>query len=251
MNKLLHGAILILLMTFSLSKAQSITVSNTSPGAAAVYTFNYTAPQAIGTGTSIPNVFYLWLPSGYPAISPVVSGGAGLQPYVTFKVNGITYPCNTAFGSVGGSWASGIQLSTGGASTGVSIPAGAQIQVVVSGLIKNPTNSGNYNFLWRISQSNGASVQDYNVPISFSSTLAVNETSHKQQHIIISPNPSSDFIRISGLSQNQFYQIYSAAGVLVGEGKISGDEKIDIKNLINGIYTLRTGDHQTVKFIKK
>ncbi|KAA0128607.1 T9SS type A sorting domain-containing protein [Chryseobacterium sp. SN22] len=238
-------------LNFSLAAAPTVTVNNNTLGQPSAYTFTYTTSQAIGTGTSVPNVFYLWLPSGYPSISPVVSGGSNLNSYVTFKVNGTAYPCSASFGSgVGGSWASGIQLSTGGANPGISIPAGAQVQIIVSGLITNPSSYGTYNFMWRIAQSNGASVQDYNVPLSFSSTLSTGETNKAKEQIKVYPNPSADYIQLSGISANEVYEIYNLAGQRISSGRISSNEKINIEKLVKGSYIIQVG-FKTFNFIKK
>jgi len=62
----------ITMLSFSLLKAQMITIDDPTLNVSATYTFTYTTSNTIGTGTSTPNVFYLTLPSGYPSISPLV-----------------------------------------------------------------------------------------------------------------------------------------------------------------------------------
>ncbi|WP_267405193.1 MULTISPECIES: T9SS type A sorting domain-containing protein [unclassified Chryseobacterium] len=251
MNKHFYLLILGLLLNFNFSIAQTLSVSNNDLGQPAVYTFTYTTSQAIGTGTNTPNVFFLGLPSGYPSISQIVSGGANLNPYVTFKVNGVTYPCNTSFGSVGGAWASGIQLSTSGGTSGVAIPAGAQIQIIVSGLIKNPSTIGTYNFSWRTAQGSGAAIQNFSAPITFTSTLSTGETRKAAKKISLYTNPSQDFIKLSGLSTKEKFEIYNVEGRNVLSGNISQNEVINIEKLNNGGYILKLSNGKTFKFIKK
>ncbi|MDN3664270.1 T9SS type A sorting domain-containing protein [Algibacter miyuki] len=53
------------------------------------------------------------------------------------------------------------------------------------------------------------------------------------------PNPSSDFLNISGLTETQHYGIYNIIGTEVKKGSISNQEKIDIQDLTNGIYLLK------------
>ena len=67
----------------------------------------------------------------------------------------------------------------------------------------------------------------------------------------IFPNPSSDFIKITGLTKSKNYQIYNAMGVQVNSSVISDNETIDIQSLPNGLYFLNLDDGNTLKFIKK
>lgn len=240
-----------LLFSLNISKAQTLTISNSGVGQSSVYTFNYTTTGAIGTGTAVSNVFYFSLPGGFPQISPLVSGGSNLQSYVTFKVNGVSYPCNTAFGTVGGSWANGVQLSVGGATTGVAIPAGAQIQVIISGLIKNPSAAGTYTLSWKTAKASGEGVQDFSAPVTFSTTLGTNEIKTSHHDLSVYPNPAAEFIKVSGLSKTQKYSIYTVAGNQSIEGHISEKENIDIHHLVSGMYFLKLENGKSVQFIKK
>lgn len=251
MKKLFYVLMINLLCGFSLSKAQTVTVSNGGAGQSSVYTFEYTTSVAIGTGTSTPNVFYLSLPTGFPAISPVISGGKNLQPYVTFKVNGVAYPCSTSFGTVGGSWSSGIQLSVGGATSGVAIPAGAQIQIIISDLIKNPANPGVYTIQWRTAAGNGQSTQDFSSKINVSGTLATQEVKIKHNELSVYPNPAIEFIQVSGVGKHQKYTVYNSIGNHITEGNISEKEKIDTHHFVSGVYFLKLGNGKSVQFIRK
>ncbi|RXM51960.1 MULTISPECIES: T9SS type A sorting domain-containing protein [unclassified Chryseobacterium] len=251
MKKFFYVVMINLLFGLSLSKAQTVKVSNSGTGQPAVYTFEYVTSGAIGTGTVTPNVFYFSLPAGFPAISPVVSGGKNLQSYVTFKVNGVSYPCSASFGTVGGSWSNGVQLSVSGATSGVVIPAGAQIQVVISGMIKNPTNSGTYTIQWRTAEGSGQVTQNFSSNISFSGTLATQEVKIKQNELSVYPNPAVDFIQVAGLGKTQKYTVYNSVGNYITEGKISEGEKINTHHFVSGVYFLKLENGNSVQFIRK
>ncbi|WP_374459753.1 T9SS type A sorting domain-containing protein [Chryseobacterium taeanense] len=249
MKKFLHFAMMCGALMFS--KAQtSVTANNYATGQDATYTFNYTTTQAIGTGTANPNVFYFATPGGYPSLM-TIAGGSNLDSHITFKVNGVAYPCNVTFGSVGGSWSSGVQLSTSGATTGIAIPAGAQIQVTVTGLLKNPSTSGTYNMNWITAKASGAIVESFSFPVVIASTLSTADTFAKRDEVKVYPNPASDFIKISGIKKKENYTIFSVSGQKITYGSASENEQIDITHLTSGTYIIRLQDGQDVKFIKK
>lgn len=251
MKKFFYVLMINLLCGISLSKAQTVTVSNSGAGQSSVYTFEYTTSVAIGKGTLTPNVFYLLLPTEFPAISPAVTGANNLDPYVSFKVNGVAYPCSTSFG-VGGSWNSGVQLSVGGSTTGVAIPAGAKIKIVISGMIKNPTKAGAYTIEWRTAAGSGQSTQDFSSTINVSGgTLATQEVKIKQTELSVYPNPAVDVIQVSGVGKLQKYTVYNAVGSHIAEGNISDNGKINIHHFISGVYFLKLENGKYVQFIRK
>lgn len=65
------------------------------------------------------------------------------------------------------------------------------------------------------------------------------------------PNPSSDFIKVNELTAEANYEIYNTIGQKVKRGVVLENEKIDIQNLTNGIYVLKLGDGNRVRFIKE
>jgi len=69
--------------------------------------------------------------------------------------------------------------------------------------------------------------------------------------IKIYPNPASTSFKILGLNKKINFTIYNSLGQKISKGIISDNGKIDIKNLINGIYFLKTENGITLKFIKK
>ncbi len=96
-----------------------------------------------------------------------------------------------------------------------------------------------------ISQPIASKIAKFNL-----STLSTNSYSIKNS-IKSFPNPSTGLIQISGLSKTENYAIYNIIGSKINEGIISNDEKIDIRNLTNGIYFLKFENRHTIKFIKE
>ncbi|WP_228446579.1 reprolysin-like metallopeptidase [Chryseobacterium sp. 3008163] len=95
-------------------------------------------------------------------------------------------------------------------------------------------------------------VEDYNVVVA--SPLSTNETSGANNGIQIYPNPASDILNVTKVSDKATYKIYSAAGQLVGNGSISNG-KINVSSLIKGAYVISIDDKGkdsfNSKFIKK
>jgi len=103
-----------------------------------------------------------------------------------------------------------------------------------------------------INNFNNGEVEDYNVVVA--STLSTNETSIANSGIQIYPNPATDFLNVTKVSDKATYKIYSAAGQLVGNGNISNG-KINVSSLIKGAYVISIEDKGkesfNSKFIKK
>ena len=95
-------------------------------------------------------------------------------------------------------------------------------------------------------------VEDYNVVVA--STLSTSETAIANNGIQIYPNPATDFLNVTKVSDKATYKIYSAAGQLVGNGNISNG-KINVSSLIKGAYVISIEDKGkesfNSKFIKK
>ena len=80
-------------------------------------------------------------------------------------------------------------------------------------------------------------------------SLSTNDFTLKR--IKVFPNPSSDFIKINGLTTVENYEIYNTIGQKVRIGTVVENEKIDIHNLTNGIYFLKLEKTNSIKFIKE
>jgi hypothetical protein len=83
------------------------------------------------------------------------------------------------------------------------------------------------------------------------SSLDVSDYSQINNAITLYPNPSNDFIQISGLSQSEVYTIYNVLGVKINNGIISDNEKFNIQNYSNGIYFMKLENGVKLKFVKK
>lgn len=79
-------------------------------------------------------------------------------------------------------------------------------------------------------------------------TLSTSDFSFNDK--VVYPNPSSSFIHIKGLTEISNYNIFNNLGAEVMNGTLLNTNKIDIQNLNNGIYFLKTDNGYTFKFIK-
>lgn len=95
-------------------------------------------------------------------------------------------------------------------------------------------------------------VEDYNVVVT--SPLSTNDNTKPQDGIQIYPNPVTDVINVTKVSDKATYKIYNAAGQLVNSGTIN-DGKINATSLIKGAYVISISDKNVEnfnsKFIKK
>jgi trimeric autotransporter adhesin len=96
-------------------------------------------------------------------------------------------------------------------------------------------------------------VEDYNVMV-VSGTLATNDVNVENDGIQLYPNPASDVLNVTKVSDKAVYKIYSAAGQLINHGNINSG-KINVSGLIKGGYVItieeKGKDLFKSKFIKK
>ncbi|WP_366518848.1 T9SS type A sorting domain-containing protein [uncultured Winogradskyella sp.] len=88
-------------------------------------------------------------------------------------------------------------------------------------------------------------IYDYNNQI----TLNV-QNFEASNNVTIYPNPSSEFIAIEGLQQNETVSIYNVLGTLVKEKYVTPNQRIAIKDLNSGMYFLKLENGYTIKFVK-
>ncbi len=70
-------------------------------------------------------------------------------------------------------------------------------------------------------------------------SVGISFTINNGSSITVYPNPSEEYIRISGLNELQYYgEIYSVDGQKVWQGSIYSDQEINISALPKGIYSL-------------
>ncbi|WP_411811918.1 reprolysin-like metallopeptidase [Chryseobacterium scophthalmum] len=95
--------------------------------------------------------------------------------------------------------------------------------------------------------------EDYFV-VATEANLSTVDNNIKNSGIQIYPNPATDFLNVTKVSDKATYKIYSAAGQLVGNGNISNG-KINVSSLIKGAYVISIEDKGkesfNSKFIKK
>ena len=92
-------------------------------------------------------------------------------------------------------------------------------------------------------------VEDYAVKIT--ADLAVGNANVTSVQVY--PNPATDVLNVSKVSNNATYSIYNVAGQIVAKGKIA-DNKVQVAKLQAGVYIISVEDNgnvQKVKFIKK
>ncbi|MEP5338126.1 MAG: T9SS type A sorting domain-containing protein [Algibacter sp.] len=81
--------------------------------------------------------------------------------------------------------------------------------------------------------------------------LGLNDVSSKVNKLKVFPNPSTDFIQVSGLISTEEYSIIDVLGAKVGSGTVSANTGIAVNNLVKGIYFLKLDRGNTFKFVKK
>ena len=82
-------------------------------------------------------------------------------------------------------------------------------------------------------------------------TTTLNVNSLDKPTLELYPNPSSNYINISGLQQVENFTVYSLSGHLILKGTVSASKSINIENLSNGMYVLKLENNKTIKFIKE
>ncbi|SFH76633.1 T9SS type A sorting domain-containing protein [Halpernia frigidisoli] len=114
----------------------------------------------------------------------------------------------------------------------------------------NPGNPGLYG------TSDGTpSIYDANYSFSIFAKevpLAVDDSATKNKtKIKLYPNPSNDYIQITGLNKSEQYKIINSIGAEIKGATMSDNGTIKIRNLSNGVYFLKFDNGETQKFIKK
>lgn len=115
-----------------------------------------------------------------------------------------------------------------------SIIGGVTIQSGQSGFISNPDTTGNGTVI-------------------ITNSLSTSEVGVKNV-INIYPNPATDFLNVTKVSDRATYKIYSTDGQLISKGTVT-KQKIDVSSLEKGIYIISISDTGNevinTKFIKK
>lgn len=238
----------------------TVTRSNDLPNQFADYTFTYTTPVAIGTGTATNNIFllenYLTTPAA-PSFVAYSSSQLFANGNITLKINGQSIPLDDTRVGIFSTWGGGIQISTYNPFTGIAVspgivvPANSVIEVVVKNIITNPSSASTYYaFSWRTADNQGIST---NVYVGTSTTLSV--STFQSIDAKIYPNPSNGIFNIS-ISDNANLEVYDIVGKKIKNQKVnSGDSSLDLSNYNAGIYLLKVTNEQnqtkTMKLVKQ
>ncbi|WP_312398990.1 GEVED domain-containing protein, partial [Chryseobacterium sp.] len=93
-------------------------------------------------------------------------------------------------------------------------------------------------------------IEDYNVVVA--STLSTSETKGKETFSIY-PNPVSDILNVTKVSNKATYEIHNTVGQIVKKGTIDNN-KVNVTELLKGNYIISVKDNnisESFKFIKK
>lgn len=99
---------------------------------------------------------------------------------------------------------------------------------------------------------NDGEVEDYTVLLA-PDPLSTTEIVDTKNGIQIYPNPATDILNVTNVSNKAVYEIYGVSGQLLSKGLIR-DGKVIISQLINGNYIIKITDQEltnSIKFIKK
>ena len=101
----------------------------------------------------------------------------------------------------------------------------------------------------------GRTLADYNIVNNSTLHLVLKSTLSTQNvkdgvHLSIYPNPTTDFVLISGLDTTEKYKIQNVLGKEVLKGEVSKNKKIEVKNLKTGMYFLILENGISFKFIR-
>lgn len=94
-------------------------------------------------------------------------------------------------------------------------------------------------------------VEDYNVVVG--NVLATSETTLTDSGVRIYPNPATDVLNVTKVSDKAAFKIHNAAGQLVKGGTVTNGQ-VRVSELVRGTYVISISDKnisESLKFIKK
>ena len=114
------------------------------------------------------------------------------------------------------------------------------------------SNNNAYRYYRVIMTQNGSSGTGgfQEIELFANTTLSINEFAQKNL-IKLFPNPTTDFIQISGLIKDEKYSVSNISGSVIKKEIITNNAKIDVRDFSNGLYFLKFDNGNTIKFIKK
>ncbi len=126
--------------------------------------------------------------------------------------------------------ASGDEIATYQAD--LSSLAGAAITVVASGFVNPAVNNNGPAFGLFVATANGGNL----IELSLVDPVSIDETSELENTLSIYPNPTKDWIAISGVSSNAVVNIYNLTGQVLIQQFVGLNNRIDLTELPKGMY---------------
>jgi hypothetical protein len=119
-----------------------------------------------------------------------------------------------------------------------SAELGTDIAITTTGFIITGSDNANY------------TLTQPSLSADIFATLGVDDIRDVQLSLKLFPNPSVNFIKISGLSEKANYIIYNLLGKEILRGKVLNEENIFIHDLSKGTYFIKVENAKAIKFIK-
>ncbi|WP_027381452.1 GEVED domain-containing protein [Chryseobacterium daeguense] len=221
------------------------TVNNTTPGT--TYS-NFTANTALQPTLSLnsSNTISVSITTNHPGAS-----NNGMAAWIDFNKNGIFEASERVLNMI----VTALPIGTTPVTGTFTVPSTAvtnsplRMRVVTVLMTSGSIGSTIPDSFACLSFPNGE-VEDYNVFVN--APLATHEVAGSKNDIQLYPNPVSDILNITKVSEKAGYKIYNAAGQLVKQGHIS-NKQINVSELIKGGYVISIedkGNNFTSKFIK-
>ncbi|SHL97061.1 Por secretion system C-terminal sorting domain-containing protein [Chryseobacterium carnipullorum] len=237
MTKHLLSAILLCYSAFAFSQ-NSITSTSTAAGATTTYTFNLVA----GSGGQTWNAISAVVVPG--STLPAFAGNASPSSVSNIDVflNGSTTEANGYLRNFGNGELK-IDINQ-------AIPQGTTIKVVIKNVTNPSAPATNLTSKIAFQNSSYANLNSYSAPFNITSgTLSTVEHTSSDHKIVLYPNPTTDYIKITSVNSKEKYAIYSFSGQLVLSGEYTADKNIDVRSLPKGSYIL-TIRNQSIQLMK-
>lgn len=90
-----------------------------------------------------------------------------------------------------------------------------------------------------------------NFRINSAGVLSVDEFSQEASDVTLFPNPTNEFIEISGLRTEEKYTIYNTLGAVVKQGVVSDRKKINVSELTSAVYFIKIDNAMVKRFVKQ
>ncbi|WP_298515961.1 T9SS type A sorting domain-containing protein [uncultured Kordia sp.] len=113
--------------------------------------------------------------------------------------------------------------------------------------VSEPSGLAIYNNELYITEYNENKISKVNI----TSILSTEDIIEQNNTVSVFPNPTANFIKITGLKEQKKYKIFTINGAKVSDGLINDNQTIDTSMLSAGMYILHLENSDRLKFIKK